>query len=124
MEAEAKALYEILTKQAECYDQVVKAARGDSTNALQLLLLEKLPELAKTQVEAVKNIKIDKVTVWDIGASENGNGSTANFASGLMKTVPPLSDLFNMAGLSLLNYLKGDDVKNDRNKPKVDRLES
>jgi flotillin len=111
MEAEAKGLYEILTKQAEGYDRVVQAAGGDSTNAFQLLLLEKLPELVKTQVEAVKNIKIDKITVWDSGNgnSENGNTTTANFVSGMMKTVPPLNDLFNMAGLSLPSYLKGKD---------------
>lgn len=114
MEAEAKGLYQILTKQAEGYDQVVKAAGGNSTNAFQLLLLEKLPELVRTQVEAVKNIKIDKVTVWDSGASENGNGSTANFVSGLMKTVPPLNDLFNMAGLSLPTYLKGGDANKEK----------
>ncbi|MCF3107983.1 flotillin family protein [Niabella sp. CC-SYL272] len=111
MEAEAKGLLEILTKQAEGYDKVVKAAGGDSTNAFQLLLLEKLPELVRTQVEAVKNIKIDKVTVWDGGNGENGNGSTANFVQGLMKSVPPLNDLFNMAGLNLPNYLKGADPK-------------
>ena len=111
MEAEAKGLYEILTKQAEGYKAVVAAAGGDPTNAFQLLLLEKLPELVKTQVEAVKNIKIDKITVWDSGSgsSENGNSSTANFVSGMMKTVPPLNDLFNMAGLNLPNYLKGED---------------
>lgn len=109
MEAEAKGLYEILTKQAEGYKQVVAAAGGDPTQAFQLLLLEKLPELVRTQVEAVKNIKIDKITVWDSGSgnSENGNSSTANFVSGMMKTVPPLNDLFNMAGLNLPNYLKG-----------------
>ena len=61
----------------------------------------------KTQVEAVKNIKIDKITVWDSGQGDNGHGSTANFVSGMMKTVPPLNDLFNMAGLDLPNYLKG-----------------
>jgi len=112
MEAEAKGLYEILTKQAEGYKEVVAAAGGDPTNAFQLLLLEKLPELVKTQVEAVKNIKIDKITVWDSGngSSENGNTSTANFVSGMMKTVPPLNDLFDLAGLKLPNYLKGDDV--------------
>jgi flotillin len=33
------------------------------------------------------------------------SGSTANFVSG-MKTVPPLNDLFNMAGLNLPTYLK------------------
>ena len=108
MEAEAKGLFEILTKQAEGYDQVVRAAGGDTNSAFQLLILEKLPELVKTQVEAVKGIKIDKVTVWDgNGNNENGNTSTANFVSGMMKSVPPLNDLFNMAGLNLPSYLKG-----------------
>ena len=116
MEAEANGLFEILTKQAEGYKQVVAAAGGDPSKAFQLLLLEKLPELVRTQVEAVKNIKIDKITVWDSGNGngENGNSSTANFVSGMMKTVPPLNDLFNMAGLNLPNYLKGvDQVKED-----------
>ena len=64
----------------------------------------------------MKNIKIDKITVWDNGAAgENGSTSTANFVSGMMKTVPPLNDLFNMAGLNLPSYLKGEaDDKNDR----------
>lgn len=113
MEAEAKGLYEILTKQAEGYREVVGAAGGDPTKAFQLLLIEKLPELVKTQVEAVKNIKIDKITVWDSGNNTEGNGSTANFVSGMMKTVPPLNDLFNMAGLNLPTYLKGEDVPKD-----------
>ncbi|WP_026711248.1 flotillin family protein [Flavobacterium filum] len=113
MEAEAKGLYEILTKQAEGYRDVVNAAGGDPTKAFQLLLIEKLPELVKTQVEAVKNIKIDKITVWDSGNNIDGNGSTANFVSGMMKTVPPLNDLFNMAGLNLPTYLKGEDKVED-----------
>jgi flotillin len=115
MEAEAKGLYEILTKQAEGYKDVVNAAGGDPTKAFQLLLIEKLPELVKTQVEAVKNIKIDKITVWDSGNNTDGNGSTANFVSGMMKTVPPLNDLFNMAGLNLPTYLKGEDVAKQDN---------
>jgi len=110
MEAEAKGLFEILTKQAEGYKDVVAAAGGDPSKAFQLLLLEKLPELVKTQVEAVKNIKIDKITVWDSGNGQGENGSTANFVSGMMKTVPPLNDLFNMAGLNLPTYLKGEDA--------------
>ncbi len=115
MEAEAKGLFEILTKQAEGYKDVVAAAGGDPSKAFQLLLIEKLPELVRTQVEAVKNIKIDKITVWDSanGQGENGNSSTANFVSGMMKTVPPLNDLFNMAGLNLPSYLKGADEKNE-----------
>ena len=106
MEAEAKGLYEVLTKQASGYKEMVVAAGGDATKAYMLLLLEKLPELVKTQVEAVKGINIDHVTVWDGGNTADGKGSTANFLSGLMKSVPPLEELFNMAGLSLPSYLK------------------
>ncbi len=105
MEAEAKGLYEILTKQADGYDRMIQAAGGDATKAYTLLLLEKLPELVKTQVEAVKGINIDKVTVWDGGSNTDGKGSTANFVSGLMKSVPPLSDLFDQAGMALPEYL-------------------
>ena len=114
MEAEAKGLFEILTKQAEGYKEVVAAAGGDPNKAFQLLLIEKLPELVRTQVEAVKNIKIDKITVWDSGNGNSENGSsTANFVSGMMKTVPPLNDLFNMAGLNLPSYLKGNAENNE-----------
>ena len=60
----------------------------------------------RIQVDAIKNIKIDKVTVWDNG-SGNGDGktSTANFLSGLMKSVPPLEEVFAMSGLALPEYL-------------------
>lgn len=106
MEAEAKGLYQILTKQAEGYDQMIRAAGGDANKAYMLLLLEKLPELVRTQVEAIKGINIDKVTVWDNGGqSADGKGSTANFVSGLLKSVPPLSDLFEQAGMNLPEYL-------------------
>ncbi len=107
MDAEARGLYEILTKQAEGYDRMVKAAGGDAQSAYSLLLVEKLPELVKTQVEAIKNIKIDKITVWDSNNAKDGKTSTANFLSGLMSSVPPLNDLFNQAGMNLPEYLKG-----------------
>ena len=105
MEAEAKGYFEVLTKQAAGYDKMVQAAGGDADKAYQLLLIEKLPELVRTQVEAVKGINIDHVTVWDSGNGADGKGSTANFLSGLMKSVPPLHDLFNQAGLDLPSYL-------------------
>lgn len=106
MEAEANGLYQVLTKQAEGYDRMIKAAGGDATKAYTLLLLEKLPELVKTQVDAIKGINIDKVTVWDNGSGAgDGKTSTANFLSGLMKSIPPLGELFDQAGLSLPEYL-------------------
>lgn len=76
------------------------------------MIADKLPELVKTQAEAIKNIKIDKVTVWDSGAKTGeGKGSTANFISGMYKSVPPLQEMFNMAGMQLPEYLKGKDIE-------------
>lgn len=113
-QAEAQGLFEVLTKQAEGLDQIVKAAGDNPKDAVLLLIADKLPELVKTQAEAIKNIKIDKVTVWDSGAkTEDGKNSTANFVSGLYKSVPPLQDMFNMAGMQLPEYLKGKEVASE-----------
>lgn len=119
MAAEAQGMYEILTKQAEGYDRIVKAAGGNPDKAVMMLITDKLPELVKTQVEAVKNIKIDKITVWDGNTGGNGNTSTANFLSGMMKSVPPLNDLFNMAGMSLPSYLKGEKTDAPETEPET-----
>lgn len=105
LEAEARGQFEILTKQAEGLDRIVKAAGSNPKDAVLLLVTDKLPELVRLQSEAIKNIKIDKVTVWDGGQQGNDKSGTANFLSGLYKSVPPLNDIFNMAGMELPNYL-------------------
>jgi len=109
MDAQARGTLEILTKQAEGFNQMVNAAAGDPQKAVLMMIADRLPELVKTQVEAVKGINIDKVTVWDGGKGENGKTATANFVSGLMQSVPPLEDLFKMAGMNLPSYLKGEE---------------
>ena len=111
-QAEAQGQFEILTKQAAGMEQIVKAAGNNSRDAVLLLIADKLPELVQAQADAIKNIKIDKVTVWDNGStSEDGKSSTANFLSGMYKSVPPLQDMFNMAGMDLPEFLKGKDKK-------------
>ena len=122
MDAQARGLLEILTKQASGYDRIVQAANGDPDKAILLLITDKLPELVKTQVEAVKNIKLDKITVWDGNNTGNGNTSTANFISGMMKSVPPLNDLFNMAGLDLPTYLKGKEQEKNQQIPVAEEV--
>ncbi|MGC1516978.1 MAG: SPFH domain-containing protein [Maribacter sp.] len=110
-QAEAQGLLEVLTKQAQGLDEIVKAAGNNPKDAVLLLIADKLPELVRTQAEAIKNIKIDKVTVWDSGAKgADGKSSTANFISGMYKSVPPLQEMFNMAGMQLPEYLKGKDI--------------
>ena len=105
MQAEARGMQEMLTKQAEGFTSIVNAAGGNASEAVRLMVADKLEELMKIQVEAIKNIKIDKVTVWDGGNGENGKTSTANFLSGMMKAVPPLEELFAQAGMQLPDYL-------------------
>ncbi|MCB0466366.1 MAG: flotillin family protein [Aequorivita sp.] len=114
-QAEAQGMFEILTKQAEGFDRIVKAAGNNSKDAVLLLIADKLPELVKLQADAIKNIKIDKVTVWENGASKDGKTATSNFISGMYGSVPPLQEMFNMAGMELPEYLKGKKVegKND-----------
>ncbi|MGM9785873.1 MAG: flotillin family protein [Candidatus Cryptobacteroides sp.] len=107
MDAQARGMLEILSKQAEGFNQLVNAAAGDPQKAVLMLIADKLPDLVKTQVEAVKGIKIDKVTVWDGNGTKDSKTATSNFISGMMKSVPPLEELFNMAGMSLPSYLKG-----------------
>ncbi|MCR5463314.1 MAG: flotillin family protein [Bacteroidales bacterium] len=114
MEAQARGTLEILTKQADGFAQLVGAAEGDAQKAVLMMISDRLPELVKTQVEAVKGIKIDKVTVWDGNGGKDGKTSTANFISGLMGSVPPLQDLFKMAGMSLPEYMKGKEVPEDQ----------
>jgi len=125
-EAEAKGMYEILTKQALGLEQIVKAAGDNAKDAVLLLVADKLPELVRTQADAIKNIKIDKVTVWENGGGKDGKTSTSNFISGMYKAVPPLQEMFNMAGMQLPTYLKGEEIKNsdtDTNKKNEDTTE-
>lgn len=123
MQAEANGLNEILTKQAAGFEKLIEATGGNAKDAVTLMIADKLPELVKTQVEAIKNIKIDKVTVWD---SMGGNGNapaTANFLSGMLKSIPPFQDIFNMAGMDLPDYLVNKSNPEDKAKLIVENNE-
>ncbi|MBQ8590594.1 MAG: flotillin family protein [Firmicutes bacterium] len=105
MEAEARGTQEILMRQAEGIRNLVAAAGNDPDAAVRLLIADKLEELTRIQVEAIKNIKIDKVTVWDSGANKDGKTATADFLSGMMKSIPPMNELFEQAGMELPAFL-------------------
>ena len=67
-------------------------------------MVEKIEEIVARQTEAISNLKIDKITVWDSGSGSEG-GSTANFVSSLIKSLPPVHDVAKMAGVDLPDYL-------------------
>jgi len=103
-EAEAKGIRQVLAGKAAGYESLVQSCNGDAKAASTLLMIEKIEQIVAHQVEAIKNIKIDKITVWDSGSSDKG-GSTASFLSSLIKSIPPLHDIAGMAGVELPQYL-------------------
>ncbi|MBI3157966.1 MAG: flotillin family protein [Chloroflexi bacterium] len=104
-EAEAEGVRKLLNAKAEGYAKLVASANGDARAAATLLLVEKLEEIVARQVEAISNLKIDKITVWDTGGGSGSGSSTSNFLSSLVMSLPPLQDLANMAGVELPEYL-------------------
>lgn len=108
MEAQARGIEEILTKQAAGMKQLVSAADGDPNAAVQFIIADKLEQLVQMQVDAIKNIKIDKVTVWDSMGGHDGSPTTANFLSGMLKSIPPMNELFQQAGMTLPGFLGAD----------------
>lgn len=115
MQAEANGILEILSKQAEGFEKIVNAAGSNSRDAVLLMIADKLPDIVKSQVEAIKNIKIDKVTVWDSGAKGDGASSTSSFLAGLAKSLPPIDELLKNAGMELPSLLQGSGKGTDEN---------
>ena len=76
---------------------LVLSACGGSTEAFQMLMLEHLDNLADASARAISNIKFDKVVVWENGGN-NGRSSTADFLSGMAKTLPPMMQVMRDIG--------------------------
>lgn len=109
--AQAEGIEELLTKQAEGFKKLVDAAGGDAQSAIGYLMLDKLTDIAQIQVDAIKDLKIDKVVVYDNGSGE-GMG---NFVQGLYGMLPQLNDFLEQSGMSLPEAL----VKNSPTKEPI-----
>lgn len=103
--AEAEGVQAVLEAKAAGYSNLVASAGGDAKAAATLLMVEKIENIVARQVEAISNLKIDKITVWDSAGGGNGEGSTANFVSSLIHSLPPVHDVAKMAGVDLPDYL-------------------
>ena len=104
LEAEARGEYEKLAKKGDGLKQIV-AACGGSQQAFQLLMLEHLDHLAQASAEAISNIKFDKIVVWENGG-QNGTSNTANFLSGMSRTLPPMLQVMrDIGGIEIPEYL-------------------
>jgi flotillin len=103
-EAEASGVQKVLEAKAAGYQGLVGSAGGDAKAAATLLMVEKIDQMVSAQVEAIRNLKIDSITVWDSGGDGDGS-STSNFISNLVKSLPPLHDIASNAGVDLPDYL-------------------
>jgi flotillin len=104
-EAQAKGMRQLLESKAAGYESLIRSCQGDAQAASTFLMIEKIEKIVEKQVEAIRNLKIDKVTVWDSGSADGKGSSTANFVSSLVRSLPPLQELSAMAGVELPEYL-------------------
>jgi len=110
-QAEAKGMEELLNAKANGYKEIIEACGGDSKAAATLLLLEQMESLVSRQTEALANLKIDKITVWDSGSGSgsgsggDGTNATAGFIRNFISALPPIHDLAKQVGIDLPDYL-------------------
>ena len=104
-EAEAEGVQKVLEAKAQGYSNLVSSASGDPKAAATLLMVEKIEAMVSAQTEAIRNLKIDKITVWDSGNDADGNSATSNFVSSLVQSLPPIHDVAKMSGVELPDYL-------------------
>ncbi|MEN7972917.1 MAG: SPFH domain-containing protein [Verrucomicrobiota bacterium] len=101
MKAEAAGVQAILDGKAQGYEALVGACQT-ANQAASLLLIEKLQEIAGVQAQAIQDLPIEKVIVWDGGGKDGGlNG----LGGRLMGALPPMHELAKQVGLDLPDFL-------------------
>ena len=101
MTAEGKGVQAILDGKAEGYQQLVTACTSGE-QAASLLLIEKLQDIARIQAQAIQDLPIDKIFVWDTGGENQG---MSGLGQRMMGALPPMHELAKQIGLDLPEYL-------------------
>ncbi len=101
MKAEGAGVQAILDGKAQGYEALVKACQT-ADQAASLLIIEKLQEIAGIQAQAIQDLPIEKVIVWDGGGKEGG---MAGLGGRLMGALPPMHDIAKQVGLDLPEFL-------------------
>ncbi len=112
--AEAEGVKAVLEAKAKGYQDLVKISNNRPEIATSFLMIEKIEKIVEKQVDAIKNIKFDKITVWDGGTGTSNGSTTANFMKDLIKSLPAMHDLANQAGIELpqiLGKVEGADIE-------------
>ena len=101
MTAEGKGVQAILDGKAEGYHRLVQSC-DSAEQAASLLLIEKLQEIARIQAQAIQDLPIDKIFVWDTGGEGQG---MSGLGQRMMGALPPMHELAKQIGLDLPEYL-------------------
>jgi flotillin len=110
--AEAEGVKAVLEAKAQGYNRLVAISNNKPEVATSFLMIEKIQDIVARQVEAIKNIKFDKITVWDGGVGSANGSTTANFMKDIIKSLPAMHELAGNAGISLPEILgKVDDCQ-------------
>ena len=103
--AEAEGIRAVLEAKSQGYEKLVKISNNKPEIATSFLMIEKIEDIVAKQVEAIKNIKFDKITVWDGGVGSSSGSTTANFMKDLIKSLPAMHELAQQAGVDLPQIL-------------------
>ena len=102
MQAEAQGTQSILVAKSEGYRELVVATDRSPQAAAAFLIIEKLVDVAGVQAQAIKDLPLEKVVVWDGGG---GDGGLSNLGKRFVGVVPPMHELAKLAGLELPEFL-------------------
>ena len=111
LEAKARGEYEILAKKGDGLKSIIQAC-GGADAAFRMMMLEHFDNLIEASARAISGIKFDKVVVWDGsgGSGENGT-ATANWLTGMAKTLPPMLEVMkDVGGIDLVSALKAQEA--------------
>jgi len=113
MKAEAAGMQAILDGKAKGYEALVHACQT-ANQAASLLLIEKLQDIASIQAQAIQDLPIEKVIVWDGGGKDGGlNG----LGGRLMGALPPMHELAKQVGLDLPDFLGKMKAEQEKEQP-------
>jgi len=116
MTAQGKGVQAILDGKANGYQRLVEACGGDQ-GAAALLIIEKLADIAGIQAQAIQDLPIEKVIVWD-GGGGDGDSGLRGLGGRLLGALPPMHDLAKQVGLDLPEFL-GRLAKEAQDKPRT-----
>lgn len=122
--AEAEGIKAVLEAKAKGYEDLVKISNNRPEIATSFLMIEKIEKIVEKQVDAIKNIKFDKITVWDGGTGSSNGSTTANFMKDLIKALPAMHDLAGQAGIELPQILGKVDSGIDEAKVVTPKIEN